>query len=92
MSREGLEWKAGDIYGISRGRIVYDDESGEFSDFPETSIFYDMGYTVSQFVGLTADERQSILEHAIKSGKASQYQVLSYLKKTDVYQWYERWK
>ena len=51
----------------------------DFSDFAETSIFYDMGYTVSQSVDLTAAERHRILEHAIETGQASKYQVLNFL-------------
>ena len=70
-----------ELYGVPRGKIVYDDDAnGDFSDFAETSIFYDMGYTVSQSVGLTAAKRQSILKHAVETGKASKYQVLNFLK------------
>lgn len=68
-------------YGVPRGRIVYDiDTNSDFSGFAETSIFYDMGYTVSQSVNLTAAKRQSILKHAIDTGKASKYEVLGFLK------------
>lgn len=67
-------------YGIPRAKIVYDDEIGsDFSNFDDTSIFYDMGYTVSQSVGLSAARRQAILEHAIEIGKASKKQVLDFL-------------
>lgn len=67
-------------YGVPRGKIVYDnDVNDDFSDFAETSIFYDMGYTVSQSVDLTAAERHRILEHAIETGQASKYQVLNFL-------------
>ena len=70
-----------DSYGVPRGIIVYDDNvSGDFSDFAETSIFYKMGYTVSQSVGLTATRRQDILKRAIETGKASKRQVLHFLK------------
>lgn len=70
-----------DSYGVPCGIIVYDDNTnGDFSDFSETSIFYDMGYTVSQSVGLSATRRQDILKRAIESGKASKHQVLSFLK------------
>lgn len=70
-----------DSYGVPRGIIVYDgNASGDFSDFSETSIFYDMGYTVSQSVGLSAARRQDILKRAIETGKASKHQVLSFLK------------
>ena len=70
-----------ELYGVPRGKIVYDnDANGDFSDFAETSIFYDMGYTVSQSVGLTAAKRQSILKHAIETGKTSKYQVMNFLK------------
>ena len=70
-----------DSYGVPRGIIIYDDDaSGDFSDFAETSILYDMGYTVSQSADLTAAKRQSILKYAIETGKASKYQVLNFLK------------
>ena len=68
-------------YGVPRAQIVYEGESGgDFSDFAETSIFYDMGYTVSQSVGLSAARRQGILRNALETGKASKYQILSFLK------------
>ena len=70
-----------DDYGVPHGIIVYDDNAnGDFSDFAETSIFYDMGYTVNQSVGLSASRRQDILKRAIETGKASKHQVLSFLK------------
>ena len=70
-----------DSYGVPRGIIVYDDNtSGDFSDFSETSVFYDMGYTVSQSVGLSATRRQDILKRAIETGKASKLQVLNFLR------------
>lgn len=61
------------------GQEIYG-EDYDFSDFAETSIFYDMGYTVSQSAGLTAQRRQAILKHAIESGKASKQQVLRFLE------------
>lgn len=68
-------------YGVPRGKIVYDNDiNSDFSDFAEASIFYDMGYTVSQSVGLTAVKRQKILKYAIDTGKASKYQVLNFLR------------
>ena len=70
-----------DNYGISRGRIVYDnDAGGDFSGFAETSILFEMGYTVNQSVGLSAAARQNILKKAIDTGKVSKHQVLSFLK------------
>ena len=70
-----------DDYGVPRCNIVYDSCSGgDFSDFSETSVFYEMGYTVSQSVGLSAVRRQAILKHAIDTGKASKEEVLRYLR------------
>lgn len=70
-----------DSYGVPRGKIIYDDDtSGDFSEFAETSIFYDMGYTVSQSANLSAARRQMILKYAITSGKASKKQVLYFLQ------------
>lgn len=67
--------------GVPRAQIIYEGGAeGNFTDFAETSIFYDMGYTVSQTVGLSAVRRQAILKHAIETGKASKSQVLSFLK------------
>lgn len=45
-----------------------------------TSIFYDMGYTVSQSAGLNAAQRQRILKCAIDTGKASKYDVMRFLR------------
>lgn len=45
-----------------------------------TSIFYDMGYTVSQSAGLNAVQRQRILKCAIDTGKASKYDVMRFLR------------
>ena len=70
-----------DSYGVPQCRIIYDDEkNGSFSDFATTSIFNDMGYTVSQSAGLSSAKRQAILKYAIDSGKVSKYRVLSYLR------------
>lgn len=70
-----------DSYGVPKGHIVYDDEvAGDFAGFSETSVLYNMGYTVSQSVGLSAAKRQSILKSAIDTGKFSKYEVLSFLK------------
>lgn len=70
-----------DNYGVPKCRIVYDDEAaGDFDGFSETSVLYNMGYTVSQSVGLSAAKRQSILKSAIDTGKLSKYEVLSFLK------------
>ena len=69
-------------YGVPRGRIVYEnDTAGNFSGFADTSIFYNMGYTVSQSIGLNASERQRILKCAIDAGKASKYEVMSFLRR-----------
>ena len=69
-------------HGVPRGIILYDDDSSrDFSDFSETSIFYDMGYTVCQSVGLSATRRQDILKRAIDTGKASHQQVLAFFKR-----------
>ena len=68
-------------YGVPRCRIMYEnDASGDFSDFGDTSIFYDMGYTVSQTAGLSAAQRQRILKCAIDTGKASKYDVMKFLR------------
>lgn len=70
-----------DNYGVPKGHIVYDDEAaGDFAGFSETSVLYNMGYTVSQSEGLSAAKRQSILKSAIDTGKLSKYEVLSFLK------------
>lgn len=70
-----------DNYGVPKGHIVYDDEaSGGFAGFSETSVLYNMGYTVSQSIGLSAAKRQSILKSVIDTGKLSKYEVLSFLK------------
>lgn len=69
-------------YGVPRGKIAYEnDTAGDFSGFADASVFYNMGYTVSQSVGLHASERQSILKCAIDAGKASKYEVMSFLKR-----------
>ena len=49
-------------------------------DFEDTSIFYGMGYTVSQTAGLSAVQRQRILKCAIDTGKASKYDVMRFLR------------
>lgn len=70
-----------DDYGVPQGRIVYEnDTAGDFSGFSDASVFYNMGYTVSQSVGLSASERQRILKCAIDTGKASKYEVMAFLK------------
>ena len=73
-----------ETYGVPHCQIKYIKQgaNGEakFLDFAETSIFYDMGYTVSQSAGLSTEQRQSILKNAIDSGKASKYEVLSFLR------------
>ena len=56
-------------------RTLYDD-CGQL----HTSIFYDMGYTVSQTAGLSAAQRQRILKCAIDTGKASKYDVMKFLR------------
>lgn len=71
-----------DAYGVPRGRIVYDDEKNDgFADFPETTILRDIGYTVSQSAGLTAKDRQCILEYVINSKKMTKNEVLTFLKR-----------
>ena len=68
-------------YGVPRCRIMYEnDASGDFSDFGDTSVFYNMGYTVSQSAGLNAVQRQRILKCAIDTGKASKYDVMRFLR------------
>lgn len=88
-------------YGIPRCHIIYaNDRCGDFSRFEVTSIFYDMGYTVSQSVGLSAAKRQAILKCAIDKGKASKSEVLSFLRqrmningmKSGNEQAFEKWK
>ena len=70
-----------DSYGVPQADYLYDTElSGDFSDFSETSKFFDMGYTVSQSVGLRAERRQAILKKAIDDGKATKQETLSYLR------------
>lgn len=67
-------------YGVIKCNIKYDHENyTEFSGFAETSIFRDLGYTVSQSIGLSAKKRQNILKFAIDSGKASKYEVMNFL-------------
>ena len=69
-------------YGVPRGKIAYENDTAvDFSGFADASVFYNMGYTVSQSVGLHASERQSILKCAIDAGKASKYEVMSFLKR-----------
>lgn len=88
-------------YGIPRCQIIYDNDiCGDFSEFEVTSIFYDMGYTVSQSAGLSAAKRQAILKRAIDKGKASKSEVLSFLRqrmningmKSGNEQAFEKWK
>lgn len=68
-------------YGVPRCRIMYENNtSGNLSGFEDTSIFYDMGYTVSQSAGLSAVQRQRILKCAIDTGKASKYDVMRFLR------------
>ena len=68
-------------YGVPRCRIMYENDStGDFSDFGDTSVFYDMGYTVNQSAGLSAAQRQRILKCAIDTGKASKYDVMRFLR------------
>ena len=68
-------------YGVPRCRIMYENNtSGDLSGFEDTSIFYDMGYTVSQTAGLSAAQRQRILKCAIDTGKASKYDVMKFLR------------
>ncbi len=68
-------------YGVPRCRIMYENNtSGDLSGFEDTSIFYDMGYTVSQTAGLSAAQRQRILKCAIDTGKASKYDVMRFLR------------
>ena len=67
-------------YGVPLGMIKYEnDAGGEFGNFSDTSVLYDMGYTVNQSDGLSAAKRQSILKHAIDSGKLSKNEVLQFL-------------
>lgn len=66
-------------YGVPRCKIRYMGACGDFSDFAATSIFYDMGYSVSQPVGLSPEKRQAILKCAIDMGKASKWEVMSFL-------------
>lgn len=67
-------------YGVPLGMIKYENDAGaEFGDFSETSVLYDMGYTVSQSDGLSAATRQSILKHAIDSGRMSKSEVMQFL-------------
>lgn len=68
-------------YGVPRCRIMYENNTaGNLSGFEDTSIFYDMGYTVSQTAGLGAAQRQRILKCAIDTGKASKYDVMKFLR------------
>lgn len=68
-------------YGVPRCRIMYENgTSGDLSGFEDTSIFYDMGYTVSQSAGLSAAQRQRILKCSIDTGKASKYDVMRFLR------------
>lgn len=68
-------------YGVPRCKIMYENgTSGDLSGFEDTSIFYDMGYTVSQTAGLSAAQRQRILKCAIDTGKASKYDVMKFLR------------
>lgn len=68
-------------YGVPRGIIVYEKGGfGENSEFNATSIFHDMGYSVSNSSGLTKAQRQEILKHAIECGVATKQQVLTFLK------------
>lgn len=73
-----------ETYGVPHCQIKYIKQGAhgeaKFLDFAETSTFYDMGYTVSQSAGLSTEQRQSILKNAIDSGKASKYEVLSFLR------------
>lgn len=67
--------------GVPRCRIMYENNtSGNLSGFEDTSIFYDMGYTVSQTAGLSAVQRQRILKCAIDTGKVSKYDVMRFLR------------
>ena len=69
-----------DEHGVPRCVMVYDDDEIDFSGFAESSKYRNMGYTVSQTVGLTAATRQKILKHIIDTGNASKYEVLTFLK------------
>ena len=74
-----------DQYDIPKCEIIFPDgtsssDSSDFDGFAPTSVFRDMGYTVSQTAGLTAAQRQAILEGAIKAGVASKYAVLNFLR------------
>lgn len=70
-----------DDYGVPRGKIVYENDIAEdFSGFADASVFYNMGYTVSQSVGLSTSDRQRILKCAIDSGRATKHEVMAFLK------------
>lgn len=70
-----------DDYGVPRGKIVYENDiAGDFSGFADASVFYNMGYTVSQSVGLSTSDRQRILKCAIDSGRATKHEVIAFLK------------
>ncbi|MBE6038661.1 MAG: hypothetical protein E7218_05580 [Anaerofustis stercorihominis] len=70
-----------DNYGVIRAQIIYvGADVNDFSGFDSTSVFYDMGYTVSASVGLTASRRQKILVNVINSGVATKHEVLAFLR------------
>ena len=71
-----------EIYGVPRAKIIYSaGENADLTGFSGDSLLYKMGYSVSQSAGLSVDERQNILIQAIKSGKMSKYEVLSFLRR-----------
>ena len=69
-----------ETYGIPNC-IVIDDCSdyGDFSSFPDVSVFKVMGYTVNQTDNLSAAVRQAKLKFIIDSGKATKKETLSFL-------------
>lgn len=69
-----------DHYGIPKGNIIYDNDGTHASAaFEESSLFYKMGYSVSQTSDLPAEVRQNILQRAIETGQVTKGQVLRFL-------------